>query len=67
MPEVDGIEVLRQLSELPKTPKLLLVSGFDPTLLDRAESLAKAWRMEVIATMTKPLDIVELRGALAAM
>ena len=56
MPKLDGIEVLREMSEKNIKAQILLISGFDPDLLARARSLARAWRLDVVDTMEKPLD-----------
>ena len=56
MPKLDGIEVLREMSEKNIKAQILLISGFDPDLLSRARSLARAWRLDVVDTMEKPLD-----------
>ncbi len=56
MPNVDGIEVLRTMSELEVPSRILLITGFDPDLLARAEALAKAWNLNIIGSMTKPID-----------
>lgn len=60
MPEVDGIEVMRQLTTMPNPPELILVSGHDARVLHSAEKLCIAHGLEVIACLSKPLSYKKL-------
>lgn len=64
MPNYDGIEVLRTLADKGMTARLLLISGFDVTLLSRASKLAEAWGLNVVGSVDKPLDAGKLSLAL---
>ena len=66
MPKLDGIEVLREMSGKNIKAQILLISGFDPDLLARARSLARAWRLDVVDTMEKPLDADRIIACLKA-
>jgi two-component system, OmpR family, alkaline phosphatase synthesis response regulator PhoP len=66
MPKFDGIEVLREMAEKKIEARLLLISGFDPELLQRARMLARAWQLNVVDIMEKPLDKDEVIACLAA-
>jgi EAL domain-containing protein (putative c-di-GMP-specific phosphodiesterase class I)/ActR/RegA family two-component response regulator len=56
MPEMDGIEVIRELATKNTQASLILVSGFDERVLHSAQLLAEAYKMEVLACFTKPID-----------
>ncbi|REL28036.1 EAL domain-containing protein [Thalassotalea euphylliae] len=57
MPNFDGIEVIRMLADRGQHCPLILVSGFDKKVLHSAEQLAKAHDIEVLATLTKPIEM----------
>ena len=59
MPEMDGIEVIRNLAERHATLSLILVSGFDSRVLHSAQQLAEAHNLTVVASLTKPISIAE--------
>jgi len=64
MPEMDGIEVIRRLAEVAKSPALILVSGYDQGVLHSAEQLAQAHALRVIASLTKPLEVKTLQSVI---
>jgi len=66
MPEMDGIEVMRQLAETGHTLPLILVSGYDSGVLHSAEQLAKAHSLDIIATLSKPLQFKALQNVVQA-
>jgi EAL domain-containing protein (putative c-di-GMP-specific phosphodiesterase class I) len=57
MPEMDGIEVMRRLAQMPNSPALILISGHDAGVLRSAEKLCHAHGLEVIASLRKPLPV----------
>ena len=57
MPDMDGIEVMRQLAETGYTLPLILISGYDMGVLHSAEQLARAHSLEIIASLSKPLKL----------
>jgi len=61
MPEMDGIEVMRRLAEIDNNPPLILVSGYDSGVLHSAEQLARAHSLDIIDTLTKPLQFKGLK------
>jgi CheY-like chemotaxis protein len=63
MPKFDGIEVLKRMNEKQVGAKIILISGADQSLLDRASKLAEAWGLNVHAAFTKPLDPVLIETA----
>lgn len=66
MPNADGVELLRYLVERGTTARIIFVSGYGANYLATAERLGKAHGLSSIQTLTKPIDINELRDALAA-
>jgi len=64
MPEMDGIEVMRQLAQAGNAPSLILISGYDQGVLHSAEQLAQMHSLNILATLSKPLQFDELRDIL---
>ncbi|HXG43431.1 MAG TPA: response regulator [Gemmatimonadales bacterium] len=67
MPEMDGIELCRRLAERQCAAALVLISGYDGRYLHDVEALARAHQLRVAATLTKPLNLAELRAVLRAL
>lgn len=61
MPGMDGIEVMRQMVETGNLLPLILLSGYDTGVLHSAEQLAKAYSLDVIATVTKPFKFSDFK------
>ena len=57
MPEMDGIEVIRELAERQSQLKIILISGFDYRVLHSAKQLAEAHNITVLDSLTKPIAI----------
>lgn len=64
MPNRDGIETLRVLSEKRITAGILLTSGFDKRVLKTASRLAEQLGLTVIGHLTKPVRTSELKQKL---
>jgi EAL domain-containing protein (putative c-di-GMP-specific phosphodiesterase class I) len=62
MPGIDGVELLRLLSEKAKNAKLCLISGSDARVLNSARRLGSAHGLDVVAALEKPLSIQMLNG-----
>jgi len=62
MPGVDGVELLRLLSEKAKAAKLCLISGSDARVLNSAKRLGGAHGLDVVAALEKPLTIPTLNA-----
>jgi EAL domain-containing protein (putative c-di-GMP-specific phosphodiesterase class I)/CheY-like chemotaxis protein len=60
MPEMDGIEVIRQLANDGFSGGIILVSGVDKRVLKTAESLAEARGLNVIGSLCKPMPVNEI-------
>jgi EAL domain-containing protein (putative c-di-GMP-specific phosphodiesterase class I) len=64
MPEMDGIEVMRRLAEVPNPPALILISGHDAGVLHSAEELGRAHNLKILASLSKPVSVVKFRSLL---
>ena len=68
MPGVDGIELLRELTNRQFSGGIILISGEDERTLSLAESLARARQLRVLGSLSKPLDakkIARIAGSMA--
>ena len=65
MPEVDGIQVLRYLSDQQYLSEVILISGYDKKVLNVAAQLAKTLGLNLRASIQKPIKLAELREILA--
>jgi DNA-binding response OmpR family regulator len=66
MPEADGIDTIRWLADRSPRAGLVIVSGFEPRYLTAAEHLARLKGIDVVAALTKPVEIARLRAVLRA-
>ncbi len=60
MPKMDGIEVIRKLSQSNSRASLILMSGYDVSVLHSAKKLAIAHTLEVIMSTMKPIQLDQL-------
>lgn len=65
MPNVDGIQVIRYLSDQRYLSEVILISGYDKKVLNVATQLAKTLGLNVRASIQKPVKLDELRAILA--
>ncbi|MDP6391160.1 MAG: response regulator [Alphaproteobacteria bacterium] len=65
MPDIDGIELLRFLSERKCTARIIVISGFNKAYLDSAHKLGQAFGLESVTTLSKPFQLTDLRNALS--
>lgn len=65
MPGIDGIEVIRKLSQHKIESSLILVSGYDKGVLHSAHELAQESRLNIVASLTKPIHIARLNELLS--
>jgi len=61
MPDIDGIEVIRELGKGACQAQLVLISGHDKGVLHSAEQLAHAYSLKVAASLTKPIAMDQLK------
>lgn len=57
MPDMDGVELTRRLSEVPNPPAIAFISGTDARLLRDAATMAAERKLVVIGAMAKPLSL----------
>ena len=67
MPGADGIEVIRSLANNDCKSSLFLISGQDKGVLHSAHKLAVERNLDVIAGLSKPLDVSDLKEKLEAV
>ncbi len=60
MPGMDGIEVLRLLSERKCKAGIVLMSGINKRVMETAEKLAEALGLSIIGHLQKPFRLTEL-------
>ncbi|MGE3334125.1 MAG: EAL domain-containing protein [Rhodospirillaceae bacterium] len=63
MPDMDGVEIVRHLAGRKETPALAFLSGADSAVLRAAESLARAYRLNILGCIAKPAS----KAALSAV
>lgn len=56
MPEMDGIEFVRHLVRIGYAGALVLISGEDERVVQAAERLARAHRLDVLGALCKPVS-----------
>ena len=64
MPEMDGIEFLRNLVAQRYAGSLILMSGEDERVLQTAEKLVEAHKLTLLGRLDKPVGLEELRAVL---
>ena len=55
MPDMDGVEVVRYVSELPYKPAFIFISGQSASLLTTAVDMARARGLNVLGAIEKPI------------
>lgn len=60
MPDMDGIELMRHLSDMEPCPAVILMSGVGKKILASADRLAKVHQLPLLGTMAKPIKRDEL-------
>ena len=65
MPGMDGIAFLRQVAEQGFSGSVILLSGADRGVMKAAENLAKAYGLNLLAALNKPLQQDALQTALS--
>ena len=61
MPEIDGIELINELSAKEIKSSLVLMSGYDEKILETAEHFAKVKGLNIIGTLSKPFALNEIK------
>jgi DNA-binding response OmpR family regulator len=64
LPGCDGVELLRFLAEQKCRARVLIISGFDPRVLESALHLGEAMGLDMAGPLAKPLRLQALADAL---
>jgi EAL domain-containing protein (putative c-di-GMP-specific phosphodiesterase class I)/ActR/RegA family two-component response regulator len=64
MPETDGIQILRQLSERQCRAGIVLMSGISKRVIETAEALTRTLGLSVVGHLSKPFRINDLEEIL---
>jgi CheY-like chemotaxis protein len=64
MPEMDGAQVLIELSKRNSSAKIIITSGMGPLELDMARRSANEHGLNVIGVLAKPFSVAALRAHL---
>jgi CheY-like chemotaxis protein len=67
MPDEDGIELLRFLSDAGCSAAILIISGSDARILQAARNLGEARGLRMAGTLAKPVRAEDLRSTLTAI
>lgn len=65
MPQTDGIELLRYLSEMECKVRILVMTGYSGIYLESAETIGDHMGLNHVGKLTKPIFPAELREALS--
>jgi len=64
MPDMDGVQVLKELAHINNNCSLLIMSGCDEGVLHSSMQLAKEYGLNIIAYLTKPIKFPYLINVL---
>jgi EAL domain-containing protein (putative c-di-GMP-specific phosphodiesterase class I) len=64
IPGMDGVEILRILSERKSTARILLMSGLSKRVIESAVALGQSLGLSIVGYLAKPFVIAELERAL---
>lgn len=67
MPDMDGVEYLRNLAKRKCTVPIILASGQDARVLSTAERLGRMFKLSMTAALQKPVSVKVLEGQLEAL
>lgn len=67
MPQLDGVEVIREMANLKIMAQIILVSGYDIGVLHAAQQLAKEHGLNVVDRLTKPVKMSDLKSVLSGL
>jgi two-component system, OmpR family, response regulator len=64
VPDEDGVQLIMWLNKSPYRPRIILVTGYNKLYLDVVKALGVSGGANVIATLSKPISIDDLRATL---
>lgn len=65
MPEMDGVEFISHVALNHLATAVIVVSGLEPAILHTVETMARAYRMQVLGAIHKPLTHEQLSACLS--
>jgi len=65
MPEMDGMELIRNLGEIGYCGAIVIISEMDPKIISLAADLAKQHNVHLIGNLTKPVQLNQVNTLLA--
>jgi EAL domain-containing protein (putative c-di-GMP-specific phosphodiesterase class I) len=65
MPEMDGMEFIRHLGQTEQAVSLIISSAKERALLDSVERMARAYGVQLLGTLEKPVNLTGLRDLIA--
>lgn len=65
MPDMDGTEIVRWLSQKGTDARILIASGYSPKYAEMARLIAEARGLLNVSTLPKPIGVEALRTALS--
>ena len=65
MPDMDGIELVRLLTEYDAPPAVIVFSGEDPRLLETANDLRWSFSVHILGALPKPISWDKLERLLS--
>jgi EAL domain-containing protein (putative c-di-GMP-specific phosphodiesterase class I) len=65
MPGMDGMELMRHLGAAGHPASVILASALDPRLLEGVETMARAYNLDVLGVITKPITARKLESLIA--
>ncbi len=60
MPEIDGIELVRWVTQRRRNVRIVVISGADPVYAEIVDLMATSQGVEAVHLMPKPLDVEAL-------
>ncbi|TGK18727.1 EAL domain-containing protein [Leptospira fluminis] len=67
IPGMDGVDVIRSLSQKEVDPDVILISGADRRTLHSAQTLAGEYGLRIRSVMEKPIRIADIRSILSEL
>ena len=64
MPNMTGVDVVRELARVKYTGGVIIASSEDPSLMRSVRNMAKALNINILGTLSKPLDVSRLHALL---
>ncbi len=62
LPNVDGIQILRFLADQDCKSNIILMSGFDPKVVQTAQRLGLSLGLKILGALSKPVSIASLKA-----